>query len=118
MINIDKAKKAFDKYVEKYDVSNDRIKLKIDHIKRTAECSKNIAKSLKLADDDVKLAELIGLLHDIGRFEQLRVYNTFLDKDSINHGEYGVKILFQDGKIRDFIDDNQYDEIIKKAIWC
>ena len=28
----------------------------------------------------------------------------------------GVKILFEDGLIREFISDNRYDEIIKKAI--
>lgn len=75
-----------------------------------------IAKSLELNDEDIVLAELIGLLHDIGRFEQAKKYNTFLDKISINHAEYGVKILFEDNLIRKFIKDNQYDEIIKKAI--
>lgn len=75
-----------------------------------------IAKSLELNDEDIVLAELIGLLHDIGRFEQAKKYNTFLDKISINHAEYGVKILFEDNLIRKFIEDNQYDEIIEKAI--
>lgn len=116
MIDIDKAKNAFSNYVENYDVSNDKIKLKVDHSIRTAKCSKDLAISLKLDKENIELAELIGLLHDIGRFEQLKVYNTFLDKNSINHGEYGVKILFQDGLIRKFIEDKKYDEIIKKAI--
>ena len=34
----------------------------------------------------------------------------------MNHAEIGVKILFEDGLIREFIEDEQYDEIIKKAI--
>ena len=59
---------------------------------------------------------MIGMLHDIGRFEQIRIYHTFLDKDSINHGEYGVKVLFDDGLIRKFLIDTEFDEIIKKAI--
>ena len=36
---------------------------------------------------------LIGLLHDIGRFEQVKVYDTFSDIDSIDHADYGVEIL-------------------------
>lgn len=59
---------------------------------------------------------MIGLLHDIGRFEQVRLYDTFSDKDSINHGEFGVKILFEDGLIRKFVEMDKYDKIIKFAI--
>ena len=75
-----------------------------------------LAKSLELCEEDILLAELIGLLHDIGRFEQVRRYNTFVDKDSVNHGEYGVKVLFENNLIRNFIEDKKYDEIIRKAI--
>ena len=56
------------------------------------------------------------MLHDIGRFEQVRLYHTFNDGKSVNHAEIGVKILFEDGLIREFIEDKQYDEIIKIAI--
>ena len=34
----------------------------------------------------------------------------------INHGEMGIKVLFENNFIRKFIEDSQYDEIIKKAI--
>jgi hypothetical protein len=44
------------------------------------------------------------------------LYDTFLDKDSINHGEYGVKVLFEDGLIRKFVQEDTYDDIIKTAI--
>ena len=37
----------------------------------------------KLYEEDIILAEAIGLLHDIGRFEQIRTYHTFIDKDSV-----------------------------------
>ena len=74
MIDIEK-NISFDIYVQNYDINNDRIKLKIEHIKRTAECSRKLATQLNLNDEDIKLAKLIGLLHDIGGFEQLRVYN-------------------------------------------
>lgn len=116
MIDIQKAKRELKKYVSHYDIEDKKIKLKIAHIERTANVAKEIAESLKLSTEDVKLAELIGLLHDIGRFEQVKRYHTFIDKDSINHGELGVHILFEEGWIQNFLEDRQYDEIIRKSI--
>ena len=116
MIDITKAKKELKKYVEKYDINNPKIKLKIAHIERTSRIAKKMAESLKLQEEDVKLAELIGLLHDIGRFEQVKRYGTFVDYLSENHAEIGVKILFEEGLIRNFIEDDKYDRIIKLAI--
>lgn len=116
IIDLEQAQKAFKEYVQKYNPEDEKIKIKIAHIQRVAQNSKRIAENLKLSQEDVELAELIGLLHDIGRFEQVRLYHTFVDKDSINHGEYGAKILFEDGLIRKFINDDKFDEIIKIAI--
>lgn len=116
MIDINKALKAFDEYVKGYNPNDEQVKLKIEHIKRVAEISKNMAIKLNLSEEDIKLAQLIGLLHDIGRFEQIRIYHTFKDKDSINHGELGVKILFEQGLIRKFIEDDKFDKIIKISI--
>ena len=116
MIDIKKAKEEFKNYVQNYDPNDEKVKLKIAHIERTSLVAKNTAKYLKLSEEDILLAELIGLLHDIGRFEQVKRYHTFVDKISVNHGEFGVKILFDDGLITKFIEDRKYDEIIKKAI--
>ena len=115
-IDIQKAKRAFKEYVKNYDPNDPQIKLKIEHIERTANVARNTAESLDLSQEDIQLAELIGLLHDIGRFEQIKMYHTFVDKKSINHGEFGVKILFEEGLIRKFIEDNKFDKIIKNAI--
>ncbi len=116
MIDLEKSKKEFEKYVDKYDSKNIKIKRKINHSYRVVDVSETIAKSLKISSEDVELAKLIGLLHDIGRFEQIRIYNTFSDRDSIDHANLGVEILFKDNFIRKFIEENEYDEIIYKAI--
>ena len=116
MIDIEKAKKGFDEYVTNYDSTVGRIKLKIEHIKRVAENIKNIALEQGLDSEQIKLAEIIGLLHDIGRFEQVRLYDTFSDKISVNHGEYGVKVLFKDGLINKFKLSEKDKEIVKLAI--
>ena len=116
MIDIENAKKVFDEYVSNYDPTVGRIKLKIEHIKRVAENIKNIALEQGLDSEQIKLAEIIGLLHDIGRFEQVRLYDTFSDKISVNHGEYGVKVLFEDGLINKFNLNEKEKEIVKLAI--
>lgn len=36
---------------------------------------------------------LAALYHDLGRFEQLKRYNTFVDALSINHGMLGARLL-------------------------
>lgn len=116
MIDIKKAQIAFSEYVKPYDITNGKIELKIKHTFRTVEVAKEIAKDLELNEEQCLLAQLISLLHDIGRFEQVRIYNTFHDRDSIDHADLGVKILFEDGVIRNFIEDTKYDNIIYKAI--
>ena len=116
MIDIQKASIAFSEYVKLYDITNGKIELKIKHTFRTVEVAKKIAEDLNLNEEQKLVAELISLLHDIGRFEQLRIYDTFKDKDSIDHANLGIKILFEDGFIRKFIEDTKYDNIIYKAI--
>lgn len=116
MIDIEKAEIAFSEYVKAYDITNGKIELKIKHTFRTVEIAKQIAKDLNLNEEQTLLAQLISLLHDIGRFEQVRIYNTFRDKDSVDHANLGVKILFEDGEIRKFVEDTKYDNIIYKSI--
>lgn len=116
MIDIEKANREFDKYVSQFNPEEGRIKLKIDHIKRVAQISKELAQNLKLNDEEIKLAELIGLFHDIGRFKQAELYNTFNDRISINHAELSVKILFEDNLISKFDIEEKYKRIIKLAI--
>ena len=45
------------------------------------------------------------------------LYNTFNDSKSVDHAFLGCKLLFEDGLIRKFVDDDSYDEIIRKAIY-
>lgn len=115
-IDLEKAKEEFIKYTSKYDLTNPNIDRKKYHSFRVMEISKEIATNMKLKQEDIEIATLIGLLHDIARFEQYTQFKTFNDLESVDHGNYGVKILFEDGMIRKFVETNKYDEIIKKAI--
>lgn len=93
---------AFAEYVRNYDPSDEKIKLKIDHTYRVAGLCQRIAESLGLSEPDVDIAWLLGMLHDIGRFEQIRRFGTFSDADSVDHAEFGADLLFKEGLIRKF----------------
>ena len=113
-INLENAKKEFIKYTQKYDLQNEHIKGKQKHSLRVMEISKQIAEGLKLTKEETDLATLIGLLHDIARFEQYTKYGTFKDLQSIDHGDFGAEILRDD--IRKYIETNEFDNIIIKAV--
>lgn len=125
-VDRERARRAFDGYVAHYDAENPRIKLKIDHTLRVAKLCERIATSLGLSAEDVDLAWLCGLLHDIGRFEQVRRYDTFSDAASVSHAALGVEVLFGDvegaapdpapGSIRAFVDDDAQDGLIRTAV--
>lgn len=112
MINIGKCKEEFIKYVSNYDLENDGIKRKLGHSLRVMENSKKIAKLLNLNDEEIKIATLIGLLHDIGRFDEYSIKKD----NKFDHGDHGVEILKKDNYILNYINDKKYIEIILKAI--
>lgn len=100
---------AFAEYVRNYDPSDGKIKLKIDHTYRVAGMCQRIAESLGLSESDVDIAWLLGMLHDIGRFEQIRRFGTFNDAQSVDHAEFGADLLFKEGLIRKFA-EGYYEE--------
>ena len=114
MIDIDLALKEFIKYSEEFDLSRPEIKRKQLHSLRVMKISKEIAESLDLDEEKIKLATLIGLLHDIARFEQFTQFETFHDAQSFDHGDYGASILEKD--IRKYIKNDKYDDIIITAV--
>lgn len=116
MIDRSRVKKVFADYVNDYDLNIGQNALKVKHTYKVADISEQIAEKQGLSPLDVDLAWLIGILHDIARFEQNKRYGTFNDLASVDHANLGVEILFDEGKIRDFIDETDYDYIIEKAI--
>lgn len=116
MIDLEKCKKEFLKYTEKFDFEKEGIKRKQLHSLRVMEESKKVAKALKLNKEEIELAELIGLLHDIGRFEQYNRENEQCNEMLLDHANLGVEVLVKDDYIKKYIDDKHYIPIILKAI--
>ena len=114
MLNFSNINQEFLKYVEQFDLTDEKIQRKKFHSFRVQEISKKIAKDLKLNEEYIDIASLIGLLHDIGRFEQEKQYHTFDDNKSFDHGDYGAILLKK--YIRNYINVDKYDNIIIQAI--
>ena len=57
MIELENAYKAFDAYLEGYDVNQLGISLKIEHTFNVVMYSNEIALSLNLSQEDIKLAK-------------------------------------------------------------
>ena len=76
--------KAFEDYVENYDSTKEKIKLKVLHTYRVCELCEIIAKSLGLSQKDCDLAWLTGVLHDVGRFEQCNIFYKITCKSKID----------------------------------
>lgn len=105
----------FEKYVNNYDLTKEKIILKKNHSIRVMNLCVKYAKKLGFNDEDVSLAKVIGLLHDIGRFEQLKEFNSF-DDSNIDHADLGVKILFEEGLIKNFWNNKEDYKLIDFAI--
>ncbi len=114
-MDFEKCKEAFEQYISNYDLKNEEISLKYHHSYAVSDLMAELAFRLNLSKEEIVLAKVIGLLHDIGRFEQLKIFESFSDKN-IDHADESCNYLFKEGHIRDFIEEEKYDLIIEKAI--
>ncbi len=116
MNNMNENFDIFDEYAMKFDFEEDAIRRKYEHSYRVMRESDAIVYSLGLEEDDSYLACIIGLLHDIGRFEQWTKYHTYSDRSSVDHAILGAKILFDDNLISKFNLDKKDYALVRTAI--
>ena len=107
---------AFEKYISSYSLDQSYMRLKHDHSIRVMELMGKYAKKLGFSEDDIELAKLIGLIHDIGRFEQYKVFGSDVDHKTVDHADYSVVQLFDKGEIRLFTDREEWYPIIEFAV--
>ena len=105
----------FTKYVNNYDMNDYHIKYKYNHSIRVEKICEALAYALNFNEEDTYIIKTIGLLHDIGRFEQLKLTSSYSDNE-FDHGDYGAMILFKDRLIEKFNVDPKYYDIIEFAI--
>ncbi len=105
----------FQKYVSNYDIDSE-LQVRYLHCLAVMDLSNKYAKKLNFNEYDTKLATLIGLLHDFGRFQQYKIYNSFKDRDTIDHADYSIVQLFDNKLIEKYWDNKEDYELIKFAI--
>ena len=112
----EKAEEVFIKYASQYDLEDPKIRLKVDHTLRVASLCERIARSLQIPEEDVRIAFMTGILHDIGRFEQVRIYHTFRDGLSVNHAQLSADLLFREDLIREYPVNEKDYPLVENAI--
>lgn len=123
MIDIEKAKQELKNYVKAQKIDHPNGQNKLNHIMRVAKISKKLAMELKLTEGQIQVAEMIGLLHDIGRFKQYQILEPKVGSSAsetikkFNHGEAGVEILKKDNYIRQYVQEDKYDDIVYTAVY-
>lgn len=89
----------FREYVQSFYSTDEQlhfhVRLKEEHTLRVMQQGSNIGRWLAISPEQLKLAEIATLLHDIGRFKQYQIYRTFNDGLSANHAKLGLEILEQ-----------------------
>lgn len=93
MIDFNEYKKYFDDYAARYDHTDGRVALKIVHTYAVVSVMENLCQKRLLPPHTAGLALLCALFHDIGRFEQLKQYDTFLDHKSVDHASLSCRVL-------------------------
>jgi putative nucleotidyltransferase with HDIG domain len=104
-------KKWFLAYVRTFECKDQQIQVGITfkkkHSIRVVNEIRRIGQQLNLNERDLRLAEVVAILHDVGRFEQYARYRTFSDTHSVNHAQLGARIIRESGVIRQWPDSLQ-----------
>jgi HD superfamily phosphodiesterase len=118
MPELQRLKDWFSRYCSSFSTSVEEdqrnIVLKEVHTHKVCANARLIAQDLSLGGRETLLAEIVALLHDVGRFPQYRKYKTFRDSISENHAVLGAKVLLEQGVLRDFPKREQ--DIIVRAV--
>ena len=105
----------FEEYLKNYDMSDPDINYKYYHSYRVMNNMILLSKCMNLPYKDIELAKFIGLYHDIGRFEQDKLFNSFKDT-YMDHGDYGVTVIKENKFLKEHNIDEEDYEVVYKAI--
>ncbi len=123
--DLDEMKSWFERYVQNFKVDDSEqqgselqrnVILKEEHTRRVCQEILAIGKGLGLGEEDLRLAELVALFHDVGRFPQYAKYGTFADSRSEDHAALGAKVLREEG-VLDGLDEATRDLILRVVFY-
>lgn len=73
------------------------LQLKLDHTLQVVEDAKRIMAGEAWPVESHVLGEACALLHDVGRYSQLKEFGTFQDTKSVDHAARGVEVAEREG---------------------
>ena len=95
----------YDAYVDTYRKPDgalpEMMELKRVHTGCVVDNARLIAAAEKFSPDLAEAAAIAALLHDTGRYEQLKLYNTFRDSESVDHAVFSHDIVKSHGWVED-----------------
>ena len=93
--------KLYDAYVDMYRGADGKLpammQLKRTHTAFVVKNAGLIADGEGFSDEEREVALAAALLHDTGRYEQLKRYDTFKDSDSVDHAVFSHDIVKEKG---------------------
>ena len=108
----------YDAYVDTYrgadGVLPEMMRLKRDHTDRVVANATLVADAEDFSEPERHAALAAALLHDTGRYEQLKRYNTFKDSDSVDHAVFSHDIVRDLGWLAGWPDA---DAILKAVLY-
>ncbi len=113
---LQQCRKEWIQYVKQFDLKEKRLLEQFHHTFRVMEYSMEIARALHLKEEEIELIGVMGLLHDIGRFEQWTRYQTYHDQYSMDHGELGAQILTKIDFLSSFVSNIEVKNLILKVV--
>lgn len=98
---IEELTRLYDAYVDTYREADGELpvmmRLKRVHTGFVVQNAEAIADGEGFSAEEREVALAAALLHDTGRYEQLKLYNTFKDSDSIDHAVFSHDIVVEKG---------------------
>ena len=120
---LDELTRLYDAYVDTYRDAGGRLpammQLKRVHTAFVVKNAELIADGEGFSPEEREVSLAAALLHDTGRYEQLRRYDTFQDSKSVDHAVFSHDIVKSLGwleKVEKRGGGGQWSEIILKAV--
>ena len=116
MIQIQRLADLYDAYVDTFRGADGKLpplmELKRVHTAHVVDNAKLIAAGEGFDAETARACDAAALLHDTGRYEQLKRYNTFRDSDSVDHAVVSHDTVVEKG----WLDDDPQREAILTAV--
>ena len=116
---MDKLRQLYFDYVDTFKVDGKlppMMELKRIHTALVVDNAKKIAAAEKFDAHTAEICTLAALLHDTGRYEQLKRYNTFKDSDSVDHAVFSHDIVKAKGWL-DGLEAADREAVLKAVLY-